>query len=553
MKKFYAAALTAAICAVAVSCGGSDGGDSGDGDKSAETAPQVMRTIAIDAMRDKIAGGWAGKMIGVSYGAPTEFRAQSVTYEDALVWDPNMVKGALNQDDIYVQMSFMMTMDEHGIDGPIEKFAESFAKAGYRLWHANVQARKNFFDGIMPPLSGSPEYNLHADDIDFQIEADYIGFMCPGMPRTSNAIADRIGRIMNYGDGVYGGMFVSALYAEAFFETDIPKIVDRAILSIPSESDYARCVRDVVKLHAHYPDDWRAAWREIENKWGNEDICGALVPFNIDAKLNGAYIVMGLLYGGGDFRKTMEVSIRCGQDSDCNPSNAAAVIGVINGYSGIPDRWKRGIPAIADSTFVFTAYTFNSAVENTLNYALRLIRENGGTVEGAEARIAVQEPSAPPLEVSFPDVVPVSRVSVFDKEAWRFGDGWTTEMRPVRGGGEQPYSRYAGDAGAEAVFTFTGTGVALRGDWRKDGGTADVYLDGRLHRTVDTYYFYAGEEKHDSFLWHALGLEQGEHTVRLVVKGDRKPESEGTRIYLRGVTVFTTGQKNSETHRFSFE
>jgi hypothetical protein len=436
MKRLYAAVFTAAILSVAVSCGG----DSGDGEKSAETAPQVMRTIAIDAMRDKIAGGWAGKMIGVSYGAPTEFRAQGVTYDEALVWDPNMVKGALNQDDIYVQMSFMMTMDEYGIDGPIEKFAESFAKAGYRLWHANVQARKNFFDGIMPPLSGSPEYNLHADDIDFQIEADYIGFMCPGMPRTSNAIADRIGRIMNYGDGVYGGMFVSALYAEAFFETDIPKIVERAILSIPAESDYARCVRDVVRLHAHYPDDWRAAWRELEDKWGSEDICGALVPFNIDAKLNGAYIVMGLLYGGGDFQKTMEVSIRCGQDSDCNPSNAAAVIGVINGYTGIPDRWKRGIPAIADSPFVFTAYTFNSAVDNTLNYALRLISENGGTVEGAEARIAVQEPSAPPLEVSFPNVIPASRVSVFDKEAWNFGDGWTTEMRPVRDGTEQSYS-----------------------------------------------------------------------------------------------------------------
>jgi hypothetical protein len=103
------------------------------------------------------------------------------------------------------------------------------------------------------------------------------------------------------------------------------------------------------------------------------------------------------------------------------------------------------------------------------------------------------------------------------------------------------------------VFTFSGTGIALRGDWRRNGGTADVYLDGRLHRTVDTYYYYAGEEKHDSFLWHALGLTPGEHTVRLVVKGDKKPESEGTRIHLRGATVFATGRKNSETHRFSFE
>jgi len=49
-------------------------------------------------------------------------------------------------------------------------------------------------------------------------------------------------------------------------------------------------------LHNHYPADWTAAWKELEAKWGDVDICGAGSTFNIDAKLNGAYIVMGLLY-----------------------------------------------------------------------------------------------------------------------------------------------------------------------------------------------------------------------------------------------------------------
>ncbi|HEY6990768.1 MAG TPA: ADP-ribosylglycohydrolase family protein, partial [Bryobacteraceae bacterium] len=34
---------------------------------------QRSREISLDALRDKIEGGWAGQMIGVSYGAPTEF------------------------------------------------------------------------------------------------------------------------------------------------------------------------------------------------------------------------------------------------------------------------------------------------------------------------------------------------------------------------------------------------------------------------------------------------------------------------------------------------
>ncbi|MBN2633402.1 MAG: ADP-ribosylglycohydrolase family protein, partial [Bacteroidales bacterium] len=200
---------------------------------SCNNSPGTFRSIKPEILKDKIAGGWAGKMIGVTYGGPTEFRAQGVTYEDSINWVPSDVKKSLGQDDIYVQLTFLMAMDKYGIDAPSKKYQEMFATAGYRLWHANMQARKNWYDSIFAPLSGTPEYNIHADDIDFQIESDYIGFMCPAMPVTVSEIAGRIGRIMNYGDGLYGGIFVAALYAEAFFEKDIPAIIDKALLSIP--------------------------------------------------------------------------------------------------------------------------------------------------------------------------------------------------------------------------------------------------------------------------------------------------------------------------------
>ena len=514
-----------------------------------------MRNISIDELRDKIAGGWAGKMIGVSYGAKSEFRALGKTYEEPLPWEPSMLENSIMQDDIYVQMSFMMTMDKYGINASAKQFGESFASAGYRLWHANVMARKNYFDGIYPPDSGSPEYNLHADDIDFQIEADYIGFMCPGMPVTANKLADKVGRVMNYGDGLYGGMFVAALYAEAFFNDDIPAIVERALLSIPAESDYYKCIRDVVILHAHYPDDWRAAWAELENKWGDVDICGALVPFNIDAKLNGAYIIMGLLYGDGDFEKTMEVSTRCGQDSDCNPSNAAAVIGVINGLSGIPDEWKSGLDAIADSTFIFTNYTFNTAVDRTMHYAREFITRNDGQwpdkqKEGEANGIAIkyQEPLAPPLEVAFPDMVPDYRSNAFEDDGWSFTGDWKIETR-----NDKPFSKYSANAGDEVSFTFNGSGVVIRGDWRKNSGKADAYIDGKFHRSFDTHFFWADQEKFDAFLWHITGLNSGKHTVKIVVKGQKKDNSEGANIYIKGATVFKTGKKKNETVKFSFE
>ena len=105
-----------------------------------------------------------------------------------------------------------------------------------------------------------------------------------------------------------------------------------------------------------HPTDWQQVWDLIEKKWNVPEACseGARRPFNIDAKLNGAYIAVGLLYGNRDFDKTLEITTRLGQDSDCNPSNACGILGVMQGYQWIPDTWKGGIPAIADKNFNYT-------------------------------------------------------------------------------------------------------------------------------------------------------------------------------------------------------
>jgi hypothetical protein len=503
------------------------------------------RTISTKALKDKIAGGWAGKMIGVTYGAPTEFRAKGKTYEDSIKWKPFDVKGSIWQDDIYVQLTFLMTMDQYGMDAPAKKFQELFARAGYHLWHANVQARKNYFDSIFPPQSGHPDFNLHADDIDFQIEADYIGFMCPGMPQTACRIADKIGHIMNYGDGVYGGIFVASLYAEAYFETNITKIIDKALLSLPPESDYYKIVKDVMLLHDHYPSDWRAAWAELQAKWGEVQICAAGTSFNIDAKLNGAYIVMGLLYGEGDPVKTLEVATRCGQDSDCNPSNAMAVLGVIKGFSNLPAEYREAVTAIGDSLFINTNYSFNKAVNKTLEYAQKLAVQNSGEVTETEVKVKLQQPQPLTLEVAFPDLVFDKTISVFDAEGWQMKGKWLNYRNDQ--------AKFSDTTGDEITFTFEGTGVSIAGNWLRDGGKADVYVDESFKRTIDCYYYFSKQEHRNMDLYHITGLPMGKHVVKLVVKGEKRPESEGVRVYISEATVFKTGEKLNENYKFSFQ
>jgi len=521
---------------------------------SCNTQNSEYKTIKAEVLKDKIAGGWAGKMIGVTYGAPTEFRAMGKTFSDSIKWKPSDVKGSMWQDDIYVQLTFMMTMDKYGLDAPAKKFQEMFAKAGYQLWHANVQARKNYYDSIFAPQSGMPENNFHADDIDFQIEADYLGFMSPGMPQSAARIAEKIGHIMNYGDGVYGGIFVGALYSQAFFSSDIPEIIDYALKSIPAESDYSKIVKDVILLHQHYPTDWQAAWKKLEAKWDNVDICGAGSTFNIDAKLNGAFIVMGLLYGDGDPMKTMEIATRCGQDSDCNPSNAMAVLGVIKGFKALPAEFTKGVIEYKDSLFINTNYSFTKAVENTYNYALGFIAKDSGIVAENTIKIKVQQPVAPMLEVAFPNVVFDKKVTVFEKDSWKVKGKWETITRGSKTTSEiSKVSQYAEKKGDMTEFSFTGTGVSLTGVWNKVGGKADIFVDGVFDRTIDTFFNYNKQEYGTTSIWHKFGLAHGNHKVRIEVKGEKRPESEGTKINLTDALVFNTAPKKNEGYKLSFE
>ena len=521
---------------------------------SCKTENKDMRTISVDVLKDKIAGGWAGKMIGVTYGAPTEFHAQGKTFEDSIKWKPADVKGSIWQDDIYVQLTFLMAMDQYGIDAPAKKFHEMFAKAGYQLWHANVQARKNYYDSIFPPQSGHPDYNIHADDIDFQIEADYIGFMCPGMPQTANKIADKIGHIMNYGDGVYGGVFVAALYSEAYFESDINKLIEKALLTIPAESDYSKIVKDVVLLHEHNSSDWRAAWAELEAKWGKVQICGAGSTFNIDAKLNGAYIVMGLLYGDSDPAKTMEIATRCGQDSDCNPSNAMAVLGVIKGLSGLPAEYQQEVNAIGDSLFINTTYSFNKAVTKTIEYAQKFVVENGGESTENELIIKLQAPQTFPLEVAFPKLVFDRKISVSANEGVELKGTWTNvKSRDQTQLEVKSPAKFSSKAGDELTFSFEGTGVGLSGNWWRDGGKADVFVDGEFKRTIDCYFDFANQQHDNMDLYHITGLPEGKHTIKVVVKGEKRPEALASNVYINEILVFKTADKISDNYKFSFQ
>jgi len=402
----------------------------------AQAMGQESRRLPVKEYRDKMKAGWIGQIFGVSWGAPTEGRYQKVMPAEKMPpFREELINDAFGQDDLYVEMTFLRSMEEYGYDVSIRQAGIDFANSGYPLWVANAAGRGNLRNGIAPPDSSHPKFHPCAGAIDYQIEADYAGLIAPGMPDVVIALGEKFGRLMNYGDGVYAGQFMGAMYAEAFFEKDVMKLIDAGLRAIPSQSLYAGMVRDMIQWHAENPTNWEKTWELAERKYNQDK------NYNIsalDVKREGAWVLMGLLYGNGDLDQTMIISCRCGFDSDCNPSSSGGILFTTRGVSNLPDRYYRKL----DETKIFshTAYNFPRLLDVCEKLARQGLTRVGGRIEkDANGDEVFVIPAKAPTPSKFEDLKnpgPIAASLYSDEEmakiqspglkwASKFLDGWT--------------------------------------------------------------------------------------------------------------------------------
>lgn len=372
--------LVPLLAAVAVLAAGCESSDSAPGPDPVPTA-----TLTRAQVRDRIEGGWVGQMVGVVAAGWTEFAYKGVIIPEDQVpeWDPEtFFFTAWMQDDLYVEVPFVEAMLAHGPLVGYGPLGEAFVNTTFRLWHGNEHARNALERGIPAPGSGHYTNNEHCDDIDWQIEADYIGLMTPGMTHEAVELAWRHGHVIGFGDGVYGGVFVAAMHAEAFVADTLDQVIAAGLAAIPADTDFRRLLADVQDGYARN-SAWEVTWQEIEDKWGDTDRCptGLDDPYNIDAKLNAGYVLMGLLYGEGDFWDSIVISMRGGQDSDCNPSTVAGILGTLYGLSGIPAEYKTHIDW-TDKKFEYTDRTLGDLVDASEALARQIVAVGGGTITG---------------------------------------------------------------------------------------------------------------------------------------------------------------------------
>ncbi len=351
---------------------------------------QQFRHLPVETYRQKMKAGWLGQMAGVALGGPTEFRYVNgiIPEEDVPNLRPSLINDAFDQDDLYVEMTFLKTLETYCMDATSAQAGIDFANSQYTLWHANLAARTNLRAGIAPPDSGHPAFSGFTDDIDYQIEADYAGLISPGMLDQSIRLGETFGRIMNYGDGLYGGQFVSCMYSESFFENDPRKLVEVGLACIPAASQYAETIRDVLQWSTEYSDNWETTWALVDKKYhlnpdyrrySSKDDNVTDPNFDIDAKLNGAFIAIGLLYGQRDPLKTITIAMRSGQDSDCNPSNAAGILFAILGYDQLPAEFADGLDE--HQKFSFTEYDFPGLIAVSEKLAREAVVREGGSID----------------------------------------------------------------------------------------------------------------------------------------------------------------------------
>jgi len=377
-------------------------------------AQQKFRRLPVEEYRDKMKAGWVGQMAGVAWGYPIEFRYYGRPVPECMVpkWTPDMVNGGFTQDDLYLDIGYLHSINKHGLGITSRQVSIDFAKYDFEFRRGS---RSVYMHGLAPPDSGHPKFRNRPDGLGYQISADVTGLIAPGLPNIVIALGDQFGPVSRYGDGIYAGEFVGAMYCEAFFEDDPVKIVKAALKTIPSQSTYAQMVHDVLKWYKQNPDDWERAYELIDKKYFQNKEYNwmdwkwkGLETLNMDVKLNGAFILTGLLYGKRDPDKTIIYSLRGGHDCDCNPSNSAGVLFTTIGFSKLPAKFisideRRSFSQVEDP--LLFQYTLSDLVDLTEKIARQaIVRAGGRTEKDAKGNeifvIPIQQPKPGKLQDS---------------------------------------------------------------------------------------------------------------------------------------------------------
>lgn len=305
---------------------------------------------------EKVYSGFIGMNIGIRLGAPVEptiwtYERIRDTYGDITGYVKEY-KNFAADDDVNGPVYFLRALrdDAKGRELEPQDVARAwlnYAREGVGMfWWGGYgvstehTAYLNLKNGISAPQSGSARQNgqVLAEQIGGQIFIDTWGLCWPGNPQKAARYGETAASVSHDGEGLYGARFMCACIAEAFVSNDIEHIVNTGLSQIPQDSTYAAVAHAVMEFYREEPDDFRACHDLLVRDWGYDKYRGVchIIP-------NAGVCILALLYGKGDFARTVEIATMCGWDTDCNAGNVGTILGVMCGPEGLPARYRKPI------------------------------------------------------------------------------------------------------------------------------------------------------------------------------------------------------------------
>ena len=283
--------------------------------------------------KDKVYACWVGKNIGGTMGAPFEGKREVLDIK-GFTTAPGVV---LPNDDLDLQLIWLYALENvgpFGINAAV--LGEHWISFIVPHWNEYGLGKANMKRGLPPPMAGDYDNDwCHSNGA--WIRSEIWATVAPAMPHVAAKYAMEDAMVDHgAGEGTFAAAFVAALQSAAFAISDLKKCIEIGLAAIPADSRMAKSVRFVLDCYESGKSwvDTRNAVQQL-----NADIGDGW----FEAPSNVCYAVIGLLYGEGDFKKSMITAINCGDDTDCTGATVGATMGILHGSAGIPADWAEYI------------------------------------------------------------------------------------------------------------------------------------------------------------------------------------------------------------------
>ncbi len=347
-----------------------------------------------EILRNKILGAWTGRACGCLLGKPVEgIRSNELipflketgnypmtryilstditsdvcnNYKFSFKNKPygDTVDGMPVDDDTNYVVLAQKIIEEYGKEFKSQDVATSWLKyqSIYSYFTAERIAYINFINCIMPPASGMYK-NVCREWIGAQIRGDYFGYICPGKPEEAARMAYNDAVISHVKNGVYGEMFISAMISCAAVTDSIEDIIFGGLAQIPCTS---RLYEAVMKIYDDYKNGKSVddCFDYIHSQYDEHTDHGWCHVIS-----NAMIVVAALLYGNGDFGKSVCIAVGMAFDTDCNGATVGSILGMRGGIECIDDCWKKPVNnKIHTSIFGVGTVDIEKVVEKTMEH-----------------------------------------------------------------------------------------------------------------------------------------------------------------------------------------